>query len=232
MSQHRPLSPAAGDEAILTPQMLEHFERGTEFFVIEPLASRPAHFDALYRSAADPWGLAERFYEQRKRALIMASLPRRRFRRAFEPGCALGLLTEHLAGRCNEVLAWDVAESAVQQAGARTDQAGTVRVERRGIPQDWPGGEFDLVVLAEVAYYCTDLDELVRRTIGGLTEDGVVVGCHWRHPAPDHPHTAEAVHRAFDAKLHSLALHLEDDFILQLWTRSSRSVAALDGIVP
>ena len=44
---------------------------------------------------------------------LLAALPRPRFRRAFEPGCATGLLTEALARRCDQVVAWDVAEAAM-----------------------------------------------------------------------------------------------------------------------
>jgi LmbE family N-acetylglucosaminyl deacetylase len=36
VSQHAPLSPAVGDEAILPPQMLAHFTRPDEYFVLAP----------------------------------------------------------------------------------------------------------------------------------------------------------------------------------------------------
>ena len=66
--------------------------------VLEPGTSAgSAYFDALYAEHPDPWGLDERFYERRKRDLVRASLPRAHFRRAFEPGCATGLLTVELA---------------------------------------------------------------------------------------------------------------------------------------
>ena len=135
VSQHRALSEQPGDEAILRPGMLAHFARPFETFVIVAGggtdAGEPAYFDRLYAQAADPWGLGTRFYELRKRALLLAALPRAAFRRAFEPGCAIGLLTEELARRCGQVVAWDVADAAVEThappAGGTARCAGRTR---------------------------------------------------------------------------------------------------------
>jgi len=231
LSQHAPLSDAAGDEAILPPETLAHFTRTFETFVVESQA--PAadadYFDALYAEADDPWGLAERFYEQRKRSVLLASLPKETFRRAFEPGCANGLLTAELAARCEVVLAWDGAASAVQQTRTRVADLG-VRVEQRRIPDDWPEGSFDLIVLSEVGYYCEDLSLLAEQVRGSLAGDGALVACHWNHPAPDHPHTASQVHDALTADLCLVATHREADFLLDVWTVSGESVATAEGI--
>jgi LmbE family N-acetylglucosaminyl deacetylase/SAM-dependent methyltransferase len=234
VSQHTPLSDAPGDEVILSASMLEHFVRSDEVFIVAELndASSPRYFEALYSHSDDPWDLQGRFYEQRKRALQLAALPRARFRRAFEPGCATGLLTEQLAPRCDEVVAWDVAARALEQTRHRVHAAPTmVRVERGHIPDDWPDGEFDLIVLAEVGYYCVDLDQLVKRIHATLTDDGVVVACHWRHAAPDHPHQAEVVHDAIGRDLRAIVTHVEQDFLMHVWTRTGLSVAATEGIV-
>ncbi len=230
VSQHQPLSNAAGDEAILPPEVVAHFERPVEVFVTESAAA-PEYFNRLYRADPDPWGLADRFYEQRKRNLLLAALPRPRFERAFEPGCATGLLTTALAARCDEVVAWDLAEAAVAQACVRTASARGVTVHLGAIPEQWPDGPFDLVVLSEVGYYCLDLAALVRRVDATLTADGVLVACHWRHPAALHPHTAEAVHAALGQDRHRLVLHDEADFLLEVWTADRRSVAQLERLV-
>jgi LmbE family N-acetylglucosaminyl deacetylase len=236
-SQHQALSGEEGDEALLTEGMLEHFRRDYEIFVTDgPSGARaPAavgtYFDELYSADADPWGLAERFYEQRKRDLVLASLPRPRFRRAFEPGCAIGLLTQRLAARCDQVIATDTAQPAIDQARVRCAPYVNVVLERGAIPGDWPGGEFDLIVLSEVGYYCVDLTHLVDQLDRTLSIDGVVVACHWRHPAPDHPHQAEAVHAAVGERFTRVASHLEDDFMLEVWSRDGVSVATADGIV-
>jgi SAM-dependent methyltransferase len=195
------------------------------------LKVRPGYFDELYAAADDPWDLAQRFYERRKRALLLASLPRERFTRAFEPGCALGLVTRALAQCCDEVVATDVADRAVALARRRTADLPGVTVRKAAFPEDRPIGTYDLIVLSEVGYYCTDLPAL-RAAVGDiLSADGVLVGCHWRHDAPDHPQTAEDVHAALGTELHRLARHVEDDFLLEVWSSTAGSVARRDGIL-
>jgi SAM-dependent methyltransferase len=230
-TQHRPLSTAAGDEAILPPHVLARFRRDFECFVVTAAASRPGYFDDLYARSPDPWGLDDRFYEQRKRDLVLASLPQQTFRRAFEPGCATGALTERLATRCAEVVAWDGAAVGLAAARSRLADQPHVRFEQRRIPDDWPDGRFDLVVLSEVGYYCPDLDLLAARIKSALDTDGALLACHWRRPAPDHPHRAESVHAAIGRELHRIVRHEEDDFLLEVWSRSGRSVASETGIV-
>jgi LmbE family N-acetylglucosaminyl deacetylase len=234
-SQHSALSAAPGDEPILTPEMLAHFSRDHETFFVEALhspASYTAYFDGLYAGSADPWGLGDRFYESRKRGIIMASLPRARFERAFEPGCGTGQLTGLLAERCDHVVAWDTAQAAVEQTRHRVTGSSGVAVSRGRIPFDWPEGSFDLIVLSEVGYYCPDLTALWGRIDRSLSADGVLLACHWRHAAPDHPHTAESVHEALGHGRHGVLHHVELDFRLDVWTRSGRSVAERDGIIP
>jgi LmbE family N-acetylglucosaminyl deacetylase len=230
-SQTAPLSAAAGDEAVLSPEMVAHFERDFECFIIDAPAASSEYFDDLYENDDDPWRLAERFYERRKRDLVLAALPRERFVRTFEPGCATGLLTEQLAARSDAVVAWDAAAAAVRQARHRLRDHDHVEIGSHRIPTDWPDGQFDLVVISEVGYYCPDLDELADRIRGGLTRDGVVLAVHWRHDAVDHPHTAQAVHDAIGARLIRIVAHVEADFLLDVWTRTGTSVAAAEGVV-
>ena len=86
-----------------------------------------AYFDEMYAGGDDPWQLSTRWYEQRKYAITLAMLPRRRYRHAFEPGCSIGTLTALLAQRCDRVTAVDVAEAAVQapMCGCERLAAGT-----------------------------------------------------------------------------------------------------------
>ena len=51
-----------------------------------PVTLGPGHFRAQYAASADPWGLAERWYESRKYALSLALLPTEHYGTAFEPG--------------------------------------------------------------------------------------------------------------------------------------------------
>lgn len=85
-----------------------------------------SHFDDLHRHP-DPWGYHTRWYEARKRALVLASLARPRYRRGLELGCSNGALTRALAARCDAMVATDAAANAVAQA--RHDLADVANVE-------------------------------------------------------------------------------------------------------
>ncbi|HEY2166608.1 MAG TPA: SAM-dependent methyltransferase [Jatrophihabitantaceae bacterium] len=195
------------------------------------LTVRPGYFDDLYAASDDPWGLARGFYERRKLALLMAALPRERFERAFEPGCALGLVTRQLAERCDEVLAMDVVPRAVELTRQHAADFPGVTVCEGSLPDDLPPGTFDLVVLSEVGYYVADLDALRSAVHGLLRRDAVVVACHWRHSAPDYPQSADVVHAALGVGMYRLARHVEDDFLMDVWTTVPGSVAQREGIV-
>ena len=129
---------------------------------------------------------------------------------AFEPGCASGLLTYELAQRCDQVIATDAVVLARERVGSFLN----VRVEQARIPDDLPTDTFDLVVISEMRYYCADLTLLARAVSTILTDEGVLVSCHWRHSAPDHPRTAEEVHAVLGHGRYRLLRHIEDDFLL------------------
>ncbi|WP_432544195.1 PIG-L family deacetylase [Kineococcus sp. SYSU DK002] len=249
VSQTRPLSDRAGDEVLLAPQVLEHFTRDAEFFLTagtgdgtgDGTGSLPAEFfETFYAEHGDdPWGFEDRWYEQRKRALTLAVLPRPRFRAALEIGCSAGVTTVELAPRCGELLAVDISASALGRARERVAAAGLGHVRTRvaRVPQEFPGGRFDLIVLSEVAYYCdrADLDVLVARLREHLTDDGVLVACHWRHLVAEYPLTGDEVHRALRAApgLEVLAHHEEEDFLLDVLVPGPAvSVARAGGLVP
>ncbi|MFI5426148.1 SAM-dependent methyltransferase [Aeromicrobium sp. UC242_57] len=120
--------------------------------------TQPEYFEQMYESSRDPWALAERVYERRKYDVTMASLPRQTYRRAFEPGCSIGLLTARLMARCDDVVAIDPVTSPLVDAKLRAPDA---TFAQGAIPHDWPSGTFDLIVLSEVMYYLSAED---RRT--------------------------------------------------------------------
>ena len=198
----------------------------------------PSYFLDRYASCADPWGLAERWYEARKYALTVALLPRQRYGAAFEPGCSIGVLTAQLAPRCDRLLACDAVPDAVAAARSRAAGLPGVRVERLVIPGEWPPGAFDLIVLSELLYYFddTDLGQVLGLGIGSLRPGGQILAVHWRHPAPDHPRTGDEVHEDLAANpgLARLACYRDPDFTAEVYGRADgdlRSVAQAGGIV-
>ncbi len=200
-SQVTPLSTLAGDETLLTPEFLAHFDGPHEWFVVTPGRACPDHeLDRLHQRSADPWGVDSRWYEERKRALLLALLPRARFGRALEIGCSTGALTEALASRTDQILGVDRSPAALAAARRRLDGRPGVELADLDIPTTWPEGAFELVVISEVGYFLSPAaaDELAARTAASLTPDGVVILCHWRHPVEGWVMDAAEVHRRFE----------------------------------
>lgn len=169
-SQVAPLSDRPGDEVLLGPGLLAHFAGAREVYVLQP--PHDDALDRLHAAEADPWLADSSGYERRKRALLLAALPRDSFRAGLEIGSSTGALAADLAGRCGRLLVVDASEHAVAAARERCADLPGVRVEQRRVPQDWPhdwprtaaGADgFDLVVLSEVGYFLSpaDLDDLV-----------------------------------------------------------------------
>lgn len=64
------------------------------------------YFDTLYHYNDDPWGYTQRWYEQRKRQICLALLPRQRYGRILELGCANGVLVKSWPAAVTNCLVW------------------------------------------------------------------------------------------------------------------------------
>jgi SAM-dependent methyltransferase len=201
----------------------------------------PEYFDDLYARDADPWGIDVGWYEERKRAVVLAALPRRRYARAFEPGCASGALSVELARRCDELVCRDPAARAVEAATARLAGFPGVSVARGSLPGDVPQGTFDLVVASEVVYYldADDREAFWRVVEGCLRPDGHLLAVHWLREAPEYPVEGAVVHDELAARpaLARTVRHEEADFRLEVYARvapgsdgPARSVAEETGL--
>jgi len=189
------------------------------------------YFADLYAGNDDPWAFRTRWYERRKRDLVMASLPRQCYERIFEPACANGELSAQLAERCAALLCQDLDPNAVDLARSRLAGFTNASVEQGRLPADWPGGSFDLIVLSEVGYYLnpTEWLQVIEQSVASLTYDGGLLACHWRHPIAGCPQDGREVHDllAKHLPLYSVFRHEEADFLLEYWS-CQPSVVDLD----
>lgn len=177
-----------------------------------------AYFERAYDGNPDPWDFEASPYERRKAEVLLASLPRERYRHAFEPGCSNGALTERLATRANQVLGMEVVPTVADCARRRFSADRTVRVQTGAIPEDWPShATFDLIVLSEVGYYLTrsGLDLAMRLVRESLSAGGDVVSVNYRG-ATDSPLSGADVDAAVRAlpSARCLVSHEEPEFLL------------------
>jgi hypothetical protein len=131
--------------------------------------------------------------------------------------------------RSDAVLATDTSAEAVRLTAARCAELPQVAVDRirqPGLPVPGNGG-FDLIVVAEFAYYLPDTDraEMWHTISSAAAEDAEIVVIHWRH-LPHDAHlsgfdvNAEAV-RALTSRpgWHTAVRHDDQDFVLDVLRR-------------
>lgn len=159
------------------------------------------YFDQLYAEKADPWDFAASPYEAAKYAATLAVLPRPRYRSALEIGCSIGVLTAGLAGRCDALLAVDIAEAALIQARARNAGHPHVQFSQAQFPDSLPASSatYDLIMLSEVLYYLDTptLMAAAQATLSLIQRGADIVLVHWLGPTPDYPLTGDAAAEAF-----------------------------------
>ncbi|WP_226760619.1 class I SAM-dependent methyltransferase, partial [Arthrobacter sp. SO3] len=231
-SQVRALSGQPGDEVLLPPAFLEHFERPFETFAWQrpaaggsgtssyTAADAEGVFDAVHTGTDDPWQYTTSWYEHRKRALTLAALPGLKYNAGLEIGCSIGALSVELAQRCASFLAVDASRAALAHAARRLEHLPDARTRHLTVPQDWPEGRFDLIVVSEVGYYLApaELAELFGRVEAALLPGGTLALCHWRHPISGWELDGDSVHAAARRQLGwaDAGLYRERDFILEV----------------
>ncbi|CCQ13866.1 putative uncharacterized protein [Rhodococcus sp. AW25M09] len=200
------------------------------------------YFRDVYAEKDDPFMLDSKWYEKRKYALTMASLPKPQYRRALEPGCSIGVLTEHLAARCDQVVSTDVVQNAIDSARSRVGDTAAVEFALWSLSDDWsalpePTVPFDLIVISEVGYYldAADLASAMTRVVEHLETRGTLVVAHWRHAVDDYPLSGDQVHDIIAATtgLALLSRYLDEDVRIEVFVASDGpavSVASTDGL--
>jgi hypothetical protein len=71
-----------------------------------------------------------------------------------------------------------------------------VEIRQACIPQDWPDGVFDLILISEVLYFLSpaDVAETSRRAHATLAQGGTIVLVNWTGPTDTPTTGAQAAH--------------------------------------
>ena len=138
-----------------------------------PPTRNVAYFEKLYTANPDPWNFADSAFEQQKYFATINMLGGRHFSRGLEIGCSIGVLTKLLAEHCDKLLAVDFVAQALVQAAARCAGESHVTFECMRVPQTWPAGQFDLIVLSEILYFLQPAD---IACLAALANDSLMAG--------------------------------------------------------
>lgn len=185
------------------------------------------YFDDVYNQNEDPWDFENSPYETSKYQATLAALPKEMYQQAFEIGCSIGVLTKMLAPKCVHLLAVEPADKAFQKAKNRVKDLPNVEVEKMLVPDEFPGQQFDLILLSEVGYYLSkpDLEKLAELMIDHLLPNGQLLLVHWTPFVPDYPQTGDEVHDFFMDLCHQkkhlkhLKFQREEKFRLDLFEK-------------
>lgn len=140
----------------------------------------PEYFEQKYQADIDPWQFRSSDYEKEKYASTIRALGKPHYGKALEIGCSIGVLTRALAPRCGSLTAIDASATAIA-AAKLSDPPSNVAFDVRVLPEDFPAGKFDLIVLSEVLYYFSpsDLKRVAKQCLDALSPDGELLLCHW-----------------------------------------------------
>jgi len=155
-----------------------------------------AFFEARYQTSGDPWHFASSPYELSRYDITLATLSRESYRRGFEPGCSVGVLTAALARRVERLIACDISSTAVACAKERCGELANVEIHRRDVADGLPEGMFDLIVFSELGYYfsAARLAAIAREMATRMDPGGELVAVHWLGHSPDHVLHGDEVH--------------------------------------
>jgi SAM-dependent methyltransferase len=160
-------------------------------------------FEDLYARSEDPWEFATSDYEREKYADTLAALGDERFARGLEVGSSIGVFTEQLAERCDELVGIDVSGRALARARERLGDRPGVALERMSFPEEMPPGPWDLVICSEVLYYldAAAFQPAVERLRTALGAGATVLAVHWRPSTKTYPLRGDEVHDRLIAAL-------------------------------
>ncbi len=164
--------------------------------------SSAGFFETRYKKEADPWNFAGSEYEQARYNKIVAALAQRRYRKAFEPGCSIGALTERLAALSDAVDAADFSPTAAQRAAERCAPWPHVHVRCAALTEDTPVRGYDLIILSEIGYYfrLSKWRTAVAKLAASMDPGTTVLASHWLGHSRDHQLEGDQVHEVLRAE--------------------------------
>jgi trans-aconitate methyltransferase len=162
----------------------------------DPMRVGAERFERLYEASEDPWDYRSSEYERAKYAATLAALGPTRYGRALETGCSIGVFTELLAPRCDELVGLDFSHRALALAGARLANATNVQLAPGSFPEQVPDGIWDLVVCSEVLFYLDRpaLDRAIDWLETQLEHGSTVLAVSWRGNGETEPLRGDDVH--------------------------------------
>jgi SAM-dependent methyltransferase len=156
------------------------------------------YFENVYAESSDPWNFETSDYERQKYDETIAMLGGRHFASAFEIGCSIGVLSARLATLTESLLSVDINDKALAAAKQRCASLSNVSFRNMNVPHDFPSGQFELVVVSEVAYYWSDADlALAIDRIVAAGRGGILELVHFLPLVADYVRSGDAVHEWF-----------------------------------
>src|ERR671930_271081 len=117
------------------------------------------YFEGLFATRTCPWDYTTD-YEKTKYRQTLELLPRRRFRRALELGCAEGHFTIQLAPRVEKLIAADISVIALKRVAARCAGCRNISFEHIDLTREALPERLDLIVCSEMLYYVGEIEQL------------------------------------------------------------------------
>jgi SAM-dependent methyltransferase len=156
-----------------------------------------AGFEQKFRQNIDPWNYTHSAFEHFKRDMLLRACGRRKHGRVLELGCAIGETTRYLAPLSMRLVAVDASPTAVAEAKRRLRGRERVSVYVATLPDEMPAGPFDLIVVAEIAYYLRrrQLVNLGKGIHAALAFRGRAVVLNHRRPFDDAAQLPALAHR-------------------------------------
>jgi SAM-dependent methyltransferase len=165
-----------------------------------------AGFERKFRATIDPWDYTNSPFEHFKRSVLLQACGHEMHGRALELGCAIGETTRFLAPLCLRLIALDGSATAIAEARRRV-RSRHVHFLQAKLPDQFPRGPFDLIVVSEIAYYLSAYDQFVlgKRLALATAHRGKIVLLHHRRYFQDAAQMPALAHARLRSQLSRVA---------------------------